>query len=72
MKKTLTIVLAIIAALFLLIPRVCGIDDGGSVAYVTPLYNVVKYHSMDPQNPGEYLKGWGVEILGIELYHHVE
>ncbi len=72
MKKKLQIVLIVLLALFLLVPRVDGIDDGGSVAYVAPLYCVTQYHKMDPWNSGEYIEGLGNTIFGIEVYYSEE
>ena len=66
------IAVVILVMLFLLVPRVAGIDDGGSVCFMTPIYSVTKYHMIDWENYGEYLEGWGVEIFGVTVYYSVE
>lgn len=72
MKRKLMLVAIAMITAFLLIPRVYGIDDGGSMFFQAPLYSATKYHALDSGNEGEYLKGWSVEILGMEIYYHVE
>lgn len=72
MKKILVIAVIVIVAAVLLIPSIYGITDGGSMLFETPLYSVTKYHMLDSENQGEYLEGWHVEILGIEIYHHLQ
>ena len=76
MKKKLLILAAVVIALYLLFPRVYGVDDGGSIVFETPVYSVTKYHIIDGENPDwghpeAYLEGWRIEIFGLEVYDNV-
>ena len=69
--RKLLIAAIVLLAFVLLFPRWYEIDDGGSIAYMAPLYCVTKYHMMDFENGG-YRNGWGVEILGMQVYRRLE
>lgn len=69
MKRKWLLLLAIAILLF---PRKSEMDDGGSIAFISPVYSVIQYHMLDPENKGEYPEGWHVEILGVEIYHHLQ
>lgn len=65
----------IICILIAFIPIRSAIKDGGSVQYRALLYKVTKYHRMvdsaDSMETG-HLVGWGVEILGMEVFNNIK
>ena len=72
MKKTLTILCAVLLIAFLLVPVVYEADDGGSVFYVAPLYSVTLQRTMDYQNGvSGCLTGTVVRVLFFEVYDDV-
>lgn len=80
MKKKIVIGIVIFFMLVLLIPIRLQMKDGGSVQYKAVLYSVTKYHQitmeMDEENEeivdSGHLVGWGVEVLGIEIFNNVK
>ena len=72
-KLKRTFIGIIICILIAFTPIRSGIKDGGSVQYSALLYKVTKYHRMvsstDSMETG-YLVGWGVEILGMEVFNN--
>ena len=72
MKKTLSILCAILLLAFWLVPMAYGVDDGGTVHYVTPLYSITKQHSMYTQDGvNGYLTGTVVRVLFFEVYDDI-
>ncbi len=72
MKKTITILCAILLIAFLLVPMVYEADDGGTRQYVAPLYSVTRAHSLHSENGADgYLTGTIVRVLFFEVYDDV-
>ena len=80
MKKKIVIGIVVFVMLVLLIPIRLQMKDGGSVQYKAVLYSVTKYHQItmewDDKNEevadSGYRVGWGVEILGLEIFNNVK
>lgn len=74
-KLKRTFIGIIICILIAITPVRQGIKDGGSVQYSALLYKVTKYHKMvdsaDSMETG-HLIGWGVEILGMEIFNNTK
>lgn len=72
MKKTLSILCAILLLAFWLVPMAYGVDDGGTVHYVTPLYSVTKQKTIYAENGMRgYLTGTVVRVLFVKVYDDV-
>lgn len=70
MKEKIKIALIILAVfLFLCIPVVYTYKDGGSKSYKSVIYEVHKYNSIMGDGD-QRLRGYTVEILGMEVYNH--
>lgn len=67
--KKIIIGIAIIISLILLVPLPLYIKDGGSVEFKAVLYSVTKYHTLDERSESGYNDGWGVKILGMEVFY---
>lgn len=81
MKRKIVIGIVVFFLLVLLIPIPLQMKDGGSVQYRALFYNVTKYHQIalntEESESGEviesgHLVGWGIEILGIEIFNNVK
>lgn len=75
MKKKVIIGIIFVLLLLALIPVPMRMKDGGSIEYSALLYKVTKYHQFAIQEESQesgYLEGWGIEILGIEIFDNVE
>ncbi len=80
MKKKIVIGIVVFVVLVLLVPIRLQMKDGGSVQYKAVLYTVTKYHQITMEMDDEdeeivdsgHLVGWGVEVLGIEIFNNVE
>ena len=80
MKKKIVIGIVVFVMLVLLIPIRLQMKDGGSVQYKAVLYTVTKYHQITLQENLEdegiiesgYCVGWGVEVLGLEIFNNVK
>ena len=72
MKKIIAGI-GILLAIILLLPVPRYQDDGGTVVYDAILYNVEKVHRINPDinSEQEYIEGWVVSILGIEVFNNV-
>ena len=72
MKRTITVICAILLISFLLVPMVYEADDGGTRQYVAPLYSVTRAHSLHTENGANgYLTGTIVRVLFFEVYDDV-
>ena len=80
MKKKIVIGIVVFFMLVLLVPIRMQMNDGGSIQYRAVLYSVTKYHQItmewDDENEevadSGYRVGWGVEILGLEIFNNVK
>lgn len=80
MKKKIVIGIVVFFMLVLLVPIRMQMKDGGSVQYKAVIYSVTKYHQITlKEGSGEdgivesgYRVGWGVEILGLEIFNNVK
>lgn len=80
MKKKIVIAIVVFFMLVLLIPIRMQMKDGGSVQYKAVLYTVTKYHQITMEIKDKnyglaksgYRVGWGVEILGLEIFNNVK
>lgn len=75
MKKKIMIGIIVAVLLMFLIPIPMQMKDGGSVQYSALLYKVTKYHQLAIQEETKesgYLEGWGIEILGMEIFNNVK
>ena len=80
MKKKIVIGIVVFFMLVLLIPIRLQMKDGGSIQYKAVIYTVTKYHQItmewDYENKevadSGYRVGWGVEVLGIEIFNNVK
>lgn len=72
MKKKIIAIVVIIIALILLFPIPMRLKDGGSVEYRALLYTITKYHSLSANPNQMYIDGWGIEILGMEIYNGIK
>lgn len=80
MKKKIVIGIVVFFMLVLLIPIRMQMKDGGSVQYKAVLYTVTKYHQITMEIKDKnyglaksgYRVGWGVEILGLEIFNNVK
>lgn len=75
MKKKIMIGIIVAVLLMFLIPIPMQMKDGGSVQYSALLYKVTKYHQFVIEVESEesgYLEGWGIEILGMEIFNNAE
>ena len=72
MKRTITVICAILLIAFLLVPMVYEADDGGTRQYVAPLYSVTKQYTIAQQDGANgYLTGTIVRVLFFEVYDDV-
>lgn len=70
-KRIISIVIiaaAVILGLILFYPEKSYLTDGGTVEYRALTYRVIDYHKMSDRE-SEYLVGWSVSILGVEVYN---
>lgn len=70
-KRIISIVIiavAVILGLILFYPEKLYLTDGGTVEYRALTYRVIDYHKMSDRE-SEYLVGWSVSILGVEVYN---
>lgn len=72
MKKKLFIGIAILAVCILIVPIPMRLKDGGSVRYRALLYEVTKYHQLDFDSQSGYNDGWGIKVLGMEVYNSIK
>lgn len=74
MKKKVIISIIVVLLLLALIPIPMRLKDGGSIEYRALLYKVTKYHqiALTKEYESGYLEGWGIEILGMEIFTNVE
>ena len=80
MKKKIVIGIVVFVMLVLLVPIRLQMKDGGSVQYKAVLYSVTKYHQITLKEGSEedvivesgYRVGWGVEILGLEIFNNAK
>lgn len=72
MKKSLIIIICLLIAAYLLYPTKLELDDGGTVIYEAPLYEVHNVHSVVSFEKNVYRKGTIVEILGFEVFNNVK
>ena len=72
MKKKFIAIVVIIIALILLFPIPMRLKDGGSVEYRALLYTITKYHRLSANPNQMYIDGWGIEILGMEIYNGIK
>ncbi len=80
MKKKIVIGIVVFFMLVLLVPLLLQMKHGASVQYKAVLYSVTKYHQItmewDDENEevadSGYRVGWGVEILGLEIFNNVK
>ena len=80
MKKKIVIGIVVFVILVLLVPIRLQMKDGGSVQYKAVLYSVTKYHQITMKEGSEedgivesgYRVGWGVEVLGLEIFNNVK
>ena len=68
MKKSKKIIIAIIIAVLIipLIPVRIAYKDGGSTAYKSLVYEIIKYHSLTDKDG--YETGTGIKVFGKEIY----
>lgn len=64
MKK---VILCILIAV-LLIPIPNAMKDGGSKSLKAITYEIISYHRIAGDEPGQYEVGTGIKILGFEIY----
>ena len=69
-SKKIWILIIVIIALILLFPTPMKLKDGGSIRFQAILYSVTKYHKLDHESDNGYIKGIGIEILGIEIFNN--
>ena len=69
-NKKVWIIVILILALILLFPIPMRLKDGGSIRFQAVLYSVTKYHKLDHESDNGYIKGIGIEILGIEIFNN--
>ena len=69
-SKKIWILIIVILALILLVPIPMKLKDGGSIRFQALLYSVTKYHKLDHEPDNGYIKGIGIEILGIEIFNN--
>ena len=72
----------VVCLLICLIPIPLRKKDGGSVEYKALFYSVTKYHQivLNPETDSEegdivesgFIKGWGIEILGVEIFNNTQ
>ncbi len=67
MNKKIIIVVIIVIAIILLFPIPMRLKDGGSIKFQALLYNITKYHKLNPAVDGGYVNGIKIEILGAEI-----
>lgn len=82
MKKKMTVGIIVVCLLICLIPIPLRKKDGGSVEYKALFYSVTKYHQivLNPETDSEegdivesgFIKGWGIEILGVEIFNNTQ
>ena len=80
MKKKFVIGIVVFVMLVFLVPIRLQMKDGGSVQYKAVLYSVTKYHQITLKEGSEedvivesgYRVGWGVEILGLEIFNNAK
>lgn len=68
MKKKIVIIICVIIAIILLVPRPIKLNDGGSIEFRASLYSITKYHKLAESL--EYIDGIGIKILGKEIYNN--
>ena len=69
-SKKISILIIVIITLILLFPIPMRLKDGGSIRFQAALYSVTKYHKLDHESDNGYIKGIGIEILGIEIFNN--
>lgn len=75
-KKFRIILIAVILVIFIIVlfPIPSSIKDGGSIAYISLVYEVVRYHrpsqvvSEYDELHTIYLEGWRIQIFGHIIY----
>ena len=80
MKKKIVIGIVVFVMLVLFVPIRLQMKDGGSIQYRAVLYSVTKYHQITVKENLEdegiiesgYLVGWGVKILGLDIFNNVK
>ena len=71
MKKTVVILLVLVAFV-LLFPVRMQAKDGGSVHYTAALYQIKDVHQFSDQEGKEFDEGIIIEILGYEVFNNVK
>lgn len=70
-KKKIIIIIIIALFILMLIPMPIKYKDGGSTEYKAILYQVTKYHILNPDSNRGYDDGWKIKILGITIYDKI-
>ena len=69
-NKKVIILIVVIIALILLFPIPMRLKDGGSLKFQALLYNVTFYNKLSHTTDDGYIKGIGIEILGVEIFNN--
>ena len=69
-NKKVVILIVVIIALILLFPIPMRLKDGGSLKFQALLYNVTFYNKLSHTTDNGYIKGIGIEILGVEIFNN--
>lgn len=72
MKKKIILFIVIIAILVLLVPIPFKLKDGGSIEFKALLYTVTKYHRLNMETETGFQDGFGIKILGMEIYNNLD
>lgn len=72
MKKKIILCIIIIIALVLLIPIPFTLKDGGTIEFRALLYTITKYHMLNLESETVYTDGFGIKILGMEVFNSLE
>lgn len=68
-KKLAAGVIIILLLIVLLIPVRMVYEDGGSVSYKAPVYEVIKLHELaEDDGVKPYIEGLEIRILGMTVY----
>jgi len=69
-RKKAIIAAIILAAAVLLFPIRMNLKDGGSVAYKSLIYEIIKIHRLSPNDDGAnpYIDGIEIKLFDITVY----